>query len=288
MLTLDPSQWDVIVCPVSGGKDSQCLLSLALQTPGVREKLRVVHQFTGYDHPLTHDHLRWMMTFYGVCITSTRHHRFIDIFDFIRKEKYFPSSLARSCTSRLKIKPFGDWLLRHNLHKQRTLVLLGMRAAESANRAAAYSDIRPTDLFTLCDISKDYPKKCRPIQVQLPIVQWTLTQVLDHVYSTGAKLNPLYAKGHKRVGCYPCLLAGLDEWHLAARDPVGQAHIQQLLDIEAHFKANASSYASTQTGTCRRSWTTARPTRVTRWGSHKSRMKRGRGAPCASTRWPVC
>lgn len=49
-------KYETIIVPVSGGKDSQLCLALALeQYP--KEKLRVVHQSTGYDHPLTYKHL---------------------------------------------------------------------------------------------------------------------------------------------------------------------------------------------------------------------------------------
>lgn len=46
MLNINPDEWDHIVVPISGGKDSQCVLSLAVQTPGVRSLLRVVQSVT--------------------------------------------------------------------------------------------------------------------------------------------------------------------------------------------------------------------------------------------------
>jgi 3'-phosphoadenosine 5'-phosphosulfate sulfotransferase (PAPS reductase)/FAD synthetase len=45
----------------------------------------------------------------------------------------------------------------------------------------------------------------------------------------------LYAKGHKRVGCYPCLLANNNEWQMAAQDPVGRQNIKKLIAIEDKF-----------------------------------------------------
>lgn len=237
---IDPTQWDHIIVPVSGGKDSQALLSLAVATPGVRDKLVANHQAVGFDHSLTTAHLDYMERVYDVDITVIGHAKFRNIFEFIRYEKYFPSTLARSCTSRLKIVPFANWLFDNDYHKRRTLVLLGMRGAESANRAAQYADLSPADMFSICDISKDYRKRIKSIQVALPIVDWTTNEVFDYIANTRRRVNPLYKRGHSRVGCYPCLLAGDREWALASRDPEGRRNIEALIDIEDEFKRNPS------------------------------------------------
>ena len=58
-----------VIVPVSGGKDSQVVLSLAL---AAGHKPVRVHQNTGYDHPLTYQHILEMEAFYGVTIEHTR------------------------------------------------------------------------------------------------------------------------------------------------------------------------------------------------------------------------
>lgn len=241
MLThINASDWDHIIVPVSSGKDSQLVLRRALDTPGVRRKLRAVHQFTGFDHTAVDEHLRYMEKRYQIEIEETRHHKFKDLFDFIRAEQYFPSSLARSCTSRLKIQPFALWLYHQGMHKKRTLVLLGMRGPESQNRAANYDDVSHTDMFSICDVSKDYQKRLAPVQCNLPIVNMLTSQVFTALREAGDKVNPLYAKDHDRVGCYPCLLAGNKEWELAARDPQGRKHIEELVRIEDEIKTTST------------------------------------------------
>jgi len=95
-----------IIVPVSGGKDSQLCLQLALQQHGV-DNVIAVHNATNYDHPLTNQHLKDMEDFYKVKIYITYSDKYDDVFDFIEKSGSFPSSLARSCTSALKQKPFG-------------------------------------------------------------------------------------------------------------------------------------------------------------------------------------
>lgn len=238
---VDPSAWDAVILPVSGGKDSQLLTRLAVNTPGMRDVLTVIHNWTGYDHSLTLQHMEYMKERYGIDrITDTRSAKYEDVFDLIKKERYFPNSLARNCTSLLKIEPFGHWLRDHGFAKRKTLVLLGMRGAESTSRAEQYSDVLPSDMFSICDISKDYVRSVKPVQCQLPIVNWSTSEVFDHLRQCGDKVNPLYERGHRRVGCYPCLLAGDGEWKLAMKDPEGRAHVRKLILQEDEFLNDTS------------------------------------------------
>mgnify|MGYP000557145803 CR=1 FL=1 len=44
--------------------------------------------------------------------------------------------------------------------------------------------------------------------------------------------NPLYQKGFKRVGCFPCVLARLREFELCWQDEEGRKNILLLAEIE--------------------------------------------------------
>ena len=226
------------IVPVSGGKDSQMVLAWALQYVP-RTQLRCVHQNTGYDHPATYAHLRYMARRYGVHIEHTRSKKYTDIFDFIRKVGYFPSSVARGCTSRLKQRPFAQWLRTNfDLSKPGQVhIFMGMRADESRTRNDKYGEYDWDRELTLPDISGEYSNEFRHVGVSLPIVGLSTEDVFSYLTKRGDKLNPLYAKGHSRVGCYPCLLARNSEWAIAAQDPVGRRHIQELVQIEDQFKA---------------------------------------------------
>ena len=57
-----------LIVPVSGGKDSQVVLSLALKTG---RPIVCVHQNTGYDHPDTYAQIDAMEKFYGVKVEHT-------------------------------------------------------------------------------------------------------------------------------------------------------------------------------------------------------------------------
>jgi len=233
--------YKTLIVPVSGGKDSQLCLAIALETHP-KEMIRTVHQSTGYDHPLTYQHLEWMETFYGIKIEYTQSDKYKDVFDLIEKQKYFPNNLARSCTGELKQVPFGKWLVANNLLDENScLIWMGMRANESNARASKYGDLNGSDVFALSDLSGKYGKKFKNVKVSLPIVSFTEEQVFDELKKRGHQVNELYSKGAARVGCYPCLLAKKADWEMAAKDPVGRQHIEKLVELEDRFLADKTN-----------------------------------------------
>ncbi|TXH19658.1 MAG: hypothetical protein E6R03_00285 [Hyphomicrobiaceae bacterium] len=223
---------DIIIVPVSGGKDSQVVLSLALSAG---HKPVCVHQNTGYDHPATYQQLLDMEQFYGVKIEHT-HDKYGGMFGFLEHAKYFPNSSARGCTQRLKQEPFANWLIAKGYTAENCEIWFGMRADESANRADKYGMLMSDDVFTLGDISAFYREAKRAgigqITCRLPIVDWGTEKVFAHLMAEGAPINLLYSKGHHRVGCYPCLLARKAEWQAAAKDPIGVEHLKKLISLE--------------------------------------------------------
>lgn len=227
-----------IIVPVSGGKDSQLCLQMALEQFD-KEKVIAVHQSTGYDHPLTDKHLLDIEKFYGIKIHITKSDKYDDVFDFVEKVGYFPSSVAKSCTSRLKQQPFAKWLTDNNYCNDNYVVWMGMRKDESRARGTKYGGWNEDIEITLQDFSTEYKdKRFANIKVRLPIVDYLEVEVFDELNRVGAPINPLYGKGHKRVGCYPCLLSRNSEWQLAAQDPIGRENIKRLIQIEDKFIAD--------------------------------------------------
>ena len=229
-----------VIVPVSGGKDSQAVLSLALKQGC---SVVAVHQNTGYDHPKTYEHIKNMEKFYSVPVTHTVN-RWGGMFGWLETAAYFPNSAARGCTQRLKQEPFARWLLESNFNAENCEIWFGMRADESAARANKYGLITFDDEFTLGDVAKFYNQGKRKhlgqIAVRLPIVNWTTKDVFAHLENEQAPINPLY-KNHSRVGCYPCFLARKAEWFAAGKDAVGREHIQRLIDLEEHWNRAGNS-----------------------------------------------
>lgn len=226
----------IIVVPVSGGKDSQVVLSLAKMTG---RDLVCVHQNTGFDHPATYKQLEAMEKFYGVTIEHTISEGMLP---FLERSGYFPNSAARGCTQRLKQLPFAKWLQDKGFNKENAEIWFGMRSDESRDRTKKYGEITMDDDICLADIGLFYgsTKKLREsigaIPTKLPIVSWSTEEVFAHLAREGSPVNALYGSGHSRVGCYPCLLARKSEWQLAANDQTGRSHIKSMLALEERWK----------------------------------------------------
>jgi 3'-phosphoadenosine 5'-phosphosulfate sulfotransferase (PAPS reductase)/FAD synthetase len=233
---------NTIIVPVSGGKDSQVVLSMALEK--ARDRVVAVHQNTGYDHPDTYATITEMEKFYGVPIEHTRN-KWGGMFPWLESSAgYFPNSAARGCTQRLKQEPFARWLVDKNYTAENAEIWFGMRSDESKVRASKYGDVGEDDVFTLGDIASFYTQGWRrglgEIRVRLPIVSWNTEQIFAYIEAEGAPLNPLYGRGHLRVGCYPCFLGRKAEWAAAGKDPIGQQHIQKLVDLEDRWDADGN------------------------------------------------
>lgn len=217
-----------ILVPVSGGKDSQMCMAMAVDTVGPARVLGI-HQHTGFDHPDTYAHMDYMRERYGVDIINTKSHRYTDVPDVMMGEVMVPGRFARLCTRQLKTGPWFRWLA-----KQPDLdtieVWLGMRASESQNRRENYGGLLNGDVYAMGDTSNECPASCRNVATRLPIVEVSTPSVFEFLRRRGDKINPLYKKGHKRVGCFPCVLAGKNSLRLVASDPVGR---ENLLTVQA-------------------------------------------------------
>lgn len=228
-----------LIVPVSGGKDSQVVLSLALKTG---RKVVCVHQNTGFDHPDTYKQILDMEKFYGVVIEHTVSEEG-GMLPFLEKSGYFPNSSARGCTQRLKQKPFLNWLNFKGFNSENCEIWFGMRSEESKERSDKYGGITEEDEFILSDVAVFYKQNKKvaetigKIIVKLPIVNWSTEEVFDYLKCEASPLNPLYGRGHSRVGCYPCLLARKSEWQLAGKDPAGIKHISAMITLEEKWKA---------------------------------------------------
>lgn len=218
-----------ILVPVSGGKDSQACLKLALlHCP--REAVRGLYCDTGFEHPLTYAHIETMRQLYGVRIDVVQSGT---VEQQLIKHGRFPSDAARFCTEELKIWPTkryckalaeeqGSFIARKRDSVARKIaaklggfeVWYGMRTGESAARAKRYAGKVGADVYPPHEVLKKYPQYLHKLGVsfRLAVLDWTRSDVMEFL---NGEENPLYRVLNEdgtpkfdRVGCFPCQAAG--------------------------------------------------------------------------------
>lgn len=195
-----------IIVPISGGKDSQACLQLALEHHPAGS-VRGFFCDTKFEHPETYKHVDWMARHYGVVIDSGCGGSVLE-----KSLKYgrFPGGGARFCTDELKIKITKQYLKWFSLLEGPVEVWYGMRTGESHERAKRYRDKVSHELYPPHFVMPSkYPQylAAMGVQFKLPILDWSEQDVLDYL---GAFINPLYLPpfNRPRVGCNPCLASG--------------------------------------------------------------------------------
>lgn len=73
-----------------------------------------------------------------------------------------------------------------------------------------------------------------------PLLHWTVQDVLEMHRRHGVPVNPLYQRGHERVGCYPCIFAGKEEIRLLAE------HAPERIDEIRALEAEATQLRATR------------------------------------------
>lgn len=125
------------------------------------------------------------------------------------------------------------------------VVVQGVRAEESPSRALLKKE---DEYFRFYFEPKKNDKKGNPVydtyrkpdiaawldtrtcDALRPILHQTAMEVFESIFAAGLRPNPLYFKGHARVGCYPCIMCQLGEIKIIAEnDP---ARIEQLEQLE--------------------------------------------------------
>jgi 3'-phosphoadenosine 5'-phosphosulfate sulfotransferase (PAPS reductase)/FAD synthetase len=218
-----------VVVPVSGGKDSQACLKLALKK---YEKNEILGLFcdTRFEHPITYSHIYTMREIYGVeiCAISSG-----SVPEKVMQYGYFPGSAGRFCTSYLKLDPSKKFykafaeVMGHGFE-----VWVGVRSDESPARKLRYIGKVSSEVYFPHEFMSNFPKYLGALGVRfrLPIVDWSVEDVM--VYLDGQE-NPLYRSGFSRVGCFPCL-AGGDASKIKAfeHDDFGARQYEKVLILE--------------------------------------------------------
>lgn len=202
---------------VSGGKDSGALFLWAMHQSGLpRERLVFTFADTGNEHPATYEQLAHLDRLHPVWRLCPA----LDFWGLVAHKRLFPSRKKRFCTQYLKMQPARR--VAHALVNAGYEVKLysGVRAAESEARRAL-PELEWDGYFAL--------------PVVRPLLRWKLRDVLDLHTRHGLPLNPLYAWGARRVGCFPCINSVKSELRLLPQH--GAATLDRIRAQERAFRA---------------------------------------------------
>jgi 3'-phosphoadenosine 5'-phosphosulfate sulfotransferase (PAPS reductase)/FAD synthetase len=218
---------DVLV-PVSGGKDSQACLKLAVEKHGADSVLGLFCD-TQWEHPKTYAHVESMRRLYGARIERVTAG---SVEDQCLKHGRFPSQLARFCTEELKIWPTKRFC-KDLAEKQGGFeVWYGMRSDESPEREQRYVGKVCDEVYPPHEVLKKYPQYLHKLGVsfRLAVLDWSRADVVEYVGREN--LNPLYGEGFDRVGCFPCE-AGGEAWRVKAyqHDEFGEQQHRRVINI---------------------------------------------------------
>lgn len=187
------------VVSMSGGKDSTAC-ALALREAGV--PFSMVFADTGWEAPETYAHLDHLRETIGpIAVVGVEG----GMVAKIRHRAGFPARMQRWCTRELKLIPLRAHHDALEAAGRETACVVGVRAEESVGRAKMLA-------------WEDEPPGARSWGgwIWRPILSWTVEDVIAIHHRHGVRMNPLYLRGHGRVGCYPCIFATKEEVRLVA------------------------------------------------------------------------
>jgi len=177
---------------------------------------RRVFADTGWESLETYDYIEYLETVLGK-IDVVRND--LQMVDLIKSKQFFPKARARFCTTDLKLKPL---MLYFDQDGGEVVNAIGVRASESrARQALVGTEVHPDT----------------GIIVHRPVLAWSVDDVIRIHRRHAVPMNPLYALGCDRVGCWPCVFASKRQVRAVAdNDPSRIGEIRALEDELAYAK----------------------------------------------------
>ncbi len=178
----------------SGGKDSLCLLLLAMEALG--DQFNIFFADTGIEFPETIDNVFTTMKEFGIENRLIYKKTEANWEEMI--EKFGPPARDfRWCCKLLKLSPTAQIIREH--YPEGVVTFLGVRRYESQPRAQE---------------NRVWKNPFVPGQIGAsPIKNWTALHVWLYILMKNAIANPLYYRGFERIGCIYCPAMKLSELH---------------------------------------------------------------------------
>ena len=207
------------VVSISGGKDSTACLLFMLER-AKKEDVIPVFCDTKWEADETYEYLEYLEKELDIVIVRIESE---GMEEYTKRVKCLPNHFKRFCTKEFKTRPFHKWLKDF---KDEFIVVEGIRREESKPRAN-------TEVF---EIKESYFYKGLFIPTMYPIAYWSKERVVEYIRAKGIKLNPLYAKGYSRVGCFPCVFWNKQDLLLFANE---EKYLKRMRDLEAEVSKRA-------------------------------------------------
>jgi 3'-phosphoadenosine 5'-phosphosulfate sulfotransferase (PAPS reductase)/FAD synthetase len=192
---------------LSGGKDSTACLLWALNTLP-KEDIVPYYIDTKWEHDAVYEYLDYLEHKLDIKIKRIESEGMVEL---SKRKKMMPNQFMRFCTEELKIKPAVSFYKELKEAGIDFINIVGVRREESERRAN-------TEAFAISQ---------EGIKTLYPIAYWDTQRVFDYHKENGIEVNPLYKKGFKRVGCYPCIYANKHEIML-----MEDKYVQRLRELE--------------------------------------------------------
>jgi 3'-phosphoadenosine 5'-phosphosulfate sulfotransferase (PAPS reductase)/FAD synthetase len=222
---------DLNYCGLSGGKDSSGAALWLIHESGFDPStFRFTMCDTDNEAPETYEHIDYLSDYF-VSQGAPPIIRLLPergFYDLALWKGRFPSRRARFCTQFLKVIPTRLDVTSFIQADYDVVVHSGVRAAESSDRAKLV-ERGFSDMFG-CTVNR-------------PLLRKTLADVIAMHKRYGVKLNPLYALGFTRVGCFPCINSKKSEVrlisiHFPERIAQLRAHELELIGRSTFFHSN--------------------------------------------------
>ena len=245
------------VVSVSGGKDSQATLCLALETQP-RESIRCVFADTGNESQEVYDHLDYLEQALGITIVRLRRsfdeeiaHTRARMAAFASGEKvdtrgdpdgpkWTPEAARRAM---FFLTPTGNPYLDLCLWKGRfpsrmvqfctqflktePMVEYQMGLIDDGYIVWSWQGVRRNESQRR-RYAREFEEVGGGLFIYRPIVRWTAQDCFEASECYGLKPNPLYLQGFTRVGCMPCINSGKNDLlQVARRHPEAVARIRE-------------------------------------------------------------
>ncbi|MBN2684383.1 MAG: phosphoadenosine phosphosulfate reductase family protein [Pontiellaceae bacterium] len=203
------------------------LLWMINESDVLATEIECVFSDTGNEHEWTYEHIRRIdREVHPVTWLKPE----LDFYELALKHKRFPSPKARFCTQMLKIKTCHAHIKRRIAQGYKVISVSGVRADESPDR-------KKLDRHDFWEIEKGVV-----VQQYRPLIDYKIEDVYKIHNKYGFPLNPLYAMGAKRVGCFPCIMSRKAEIRMIALQFPDR--IDMIRNVEQEFERRYGRYSS--------------------------------------------